>query len=164
LYEVLTRQDWARVKDVTAMLTMASGIAAPADNRSANGREPTSGTTQRSPHTIVKLYLGPIKVLTNTSATFNGVLEGRDKNQVAGLELTETFLLCGRAAHNIFHPLSQIQVASEKFGTATTEAGITMLELELSKNREEVKNVFSGALQDWMWRKVCSKNKHFWLF
>jgi hypothetical protein len=92
---------------------------------------------------IVKLYSGPIKVLTNTSATFNGglaIVEGRDKNQVAGLELTETFLLCGRAAQKthirnivvFFHPMSQIQVASGKFDAATTEASITRLESELS--------------------------------
>jgi hypothetical protein len=59
---------------------------------------------------------------------------------VAGLELTETFLLCGRAAQKthirnivvFFHPMSQIQVASGKFDAATTEASITRLESELS--------------------------------
>ena len=67
-------------------------------------------------------------------------MEGRDKNQVAGLELTETFLLCGRAAQKthirnivvFFHPMSQIQVASGKFDAATTEASITRRESELS--------------------------------
>ncbi len=100
-----------------------------------------SGITRKNPvpDTIVKLYSGPIKVLTNTSSTFNGglaIVEGRDKNQVAGLELTETFLLCGRAAQKthtrnivvFFHPMSQIQVASGKFDAATTEASITRLE------------------------------------
>jgi hypothetical protein len=59
---------------------------------------------------------------------------------VAGLELTETFLLCGRAAQKthirnivvFFHPMSQIQVASGKLDAATTEASITRLESELS--------------------------------
>jgi hypothetical protein len=103
----------------------------------------TSSTFNGGPDTIVKLYSGPIKVLTNTSSTFNGglaIVEGRDMNQVAGLELTETFLLCGRAAQKthirnivvFFHPMSQIQVASGKFDAATTEASITRLESELS--------------------------------
>jgi hypothetical protein len=46
------------------------------------------------PDTIFKLYSGPIKVLTNTSVTFKGglaMVEGRDRNQVAGLELAKTF-------------------------------------------------------------------------
>jgi hypothetical protein len=59
---------------------------------------------------------------------------------VAGLELTESFLLCGRAAmrthiKNIvifFHPMLGIQVASGKFSTATGEAEVTRLESEVS--------------------------------
>jgi hypothetical protein len=115
----------------------------------ASGHTPAEGTyvwnhsEESCPDTIVKLYSGPIKVLTNTSSTFNGglaIVEGRDKNQVAGLELTETFLLCGRAAQKthlrnivvFFHPMSQIQVASGKFDAATTVASITRLESELS--------------------------------
>ncbi len=67
-------------------------------------------------------------------------MEGSEKDQVAGLELTESFLLCGRAAmrthiKNIvifFHPMSGIQVASGKFSTATGEAEVTRLESEVS--------------------------------
>jgi lipoprotein NlpI len=53
------------------------------------------------PDSIVQLYLGNIEVLTNTSTLFVGALaivEGSEKDQEAGLEVTETFLLCGRAA------------------------------------------------------------------
>jgi hypothetical protein len=146
-YEVLLRQEWARANDISGMITMASGIIARTTDRSimdsAEGTYVWSHSEESCPDTIVKLYSGPIKVLTNTSATFNGglaIVEGRDKNQVAGLELTETFLLCGRAAQKthirnivvFFHPMSQIQVASGKFDAATTEASITRLESELS--------------------------------
>ncbi len=44
------------------------------------------------------VYLTNIKVLTNTSVIFVGrvaIVEGNEKDQVAGLELTETFLLFG---------------------------------------------------------------------
>jgi hypothetical protein len=146
-YEVLLRQEWARANDISEMITMASGIIAPTTDRSimdsAEGTYVWNHSEESCPDTIVKLYSGPIKVLTNTSSTFNGglaIVEGRDKNQVAGLELTETFLLCGRAAQKthirnivvFFHPMSQIQVASGKFDAATTEASITRLESELS--------------------------------
>jgi hypothetical protein len=67
-------------------------------------------------------------------------VEGREKDQVAGLELTETFLLCGRAAQRthikniaiFFHPMPGMQVASGKFSTATGKAEITRLESEAS--------------------------------
>ncbi len=68
-------------------------------------------------------------MLSNSSTSYVGglaIVEGSEKDQVAGLELTESFLLCGRAAmrtniKNIvifFHPMSGIQVASGKFSTA----------------------------------------------
>ncbi len=68
---------------------------------------------------------------------FNGVTL---KNQVAGLELKETMVLCGRAAQTthiksiavFFHPMEQIEVASGKFNMVTTEAEFTRLESELS--------------------------------
>ncbi|MFO0005846.1 MAG: hypothetical protein ACK559_32445, partial [bacterium] len=77
------------------MITMDSGIISRTTDRSimdsAEGTYVWSHYEESCPDTIVKLYSGPIKVLTNTSATFNGglaIVEGRDKNQVAGLELT----------------------------------------------------------------------------
>ncbi len=96
-----------------------------------------------SPDTLVSLYRGRIKVLTNSTATFkdgNAIVSERHKNQVAGLELKETIILCGRAAQmthikNIavfFHPMEQIEVASGKFNMVTTEAELTRLESELS--------------------------------
>jgi hypothetical protein len=95
------------------------------------------------PDSIVQLYLGSIKVLSNSSTSYVGglaIVEGSEKDQVAGLELTESFLLCRRAAmrthiKNIvifFHPMSGIQAASGKFSTATGEAEVTRLESEVS--------------------------------
>jgi hypothetical protein len=46
------------------------------------------------------LYRGRINVLTNSTATFTdgtAIMSGRDKNQMAGLELKETMMLCRRA-------------------------------------------------------------------
>ncbi len=47
------------------------------------------------PDSIVQLYLGDIKVLSNSSSSYVGglaIVEGSEKDQVAGLELTESFL------------------------------------------------------------------------
>ena len=82
-------------------------------------------------------------MLTNSTASFTdgtAIVSGRDKNQVAGLELKETMILCGRAAQTthiksiavFFHPMEQIEVASGKFNMVTTEAEFTRLESELS--------------------------------
>jgi hypothetical protein len=73
----------------------------------------------------------------------------KKKNQVAGLELKETMVLCGRAAQKthikniavFFHPMEQIQVASGKFGLVTAEAEFTRLESEL--NFLQVKSTMS---------------------
>jgi hypothetical protein len=82
-------------------------------------------------------------VLTNSTASFTdgtAIVAGRDKNQVAGLELKETMILCGRATQTthiksiavFFHPMEQIEVASGKFNMVTKEAEFTRLESELS--------------------------------
>ncbi len=86
-----------------------------------------------------------VRVTSQSYFNFAGVhshaiVSGRDKNQVAGLELKETMVLCGRAAQRthikniavFFHPLEQIQVASGRFSMVTEEAELTRLESELS--------------------------------
>jgi hypothetical protein len=77
------------------------------------------------PNTLVSLYQGCIKVLTNSTSTFSdgtAIMSGKDKNQVAGLELKETMILCGQAAQTthiksitVFHPMEQVEVASGDF-------------------------------------------------
>jgi hypothetical protein len=93
--------------------------------------------------TLVSLYRGRIKVLNNSTATFSdgtAIEVGRDKNQVAGLELKETMIRCRRAAQTMhikriamfFHPMEQIEVTSGKFNMVTTEVEFIRLESELS--------------------------------
>jgi hypothetical protein len=92
---------------------------------------------------LISLYRGRIKVLTNSTATFldgTAIVFGRDKQQVARLELKETMILCGRVAQTthikniavFFHPMEQVEVASGKLNMVTTEAEFTRLESELS--------------------------------
>jgi hypothetical protein len=95
------------------------------------------------PDTLVSLYRGRIKPLTNSTATFTdgtAIMSRRDKNQVAGLELKETMILCRGVAQTthikniamFFHPMEQIEVASGKFNMVTTEAKFPRLESKLS--------------------------------
>jgi hypothetical protein len=145
--EVLGRMEWARVNEVSGMITTTSGLITPVTDRSMMDTQDGTCVWEYSqedcPDSIVQLYLGSIKVLSNSSTSYMGglaIMEGSEKDQVAGLELTESFLLCGRAAmcthiKNIvifFHPMSGIQVASGKFSTATGEAEVTRLESEVS--------------------------------
>jgi hypothetical protein len=57
------------------------------------------------------------------------IVKASAKDEVAGLELTETFLLCGRASQKthsgnvvFFHLLMDIEVASGKLSMAHGEA------------------------------------------
>jgi hypothetical protein len=128
------------------MITTTSGLIAPVTDRSMmdtqDGTYVWEYSQEDCPDSIVQLYLGSIKVLSNSSTSYVGdlaIVEGSEKDQVAGLELTESFLLCGRAAMCthiknivIFHPMSGIQVASGKFSPATGKAEVTRLESEVS--------------------------------
>jgi hypothetical protein len=120
--------------------------------------------------TLVSLYRGRIKVLTNSTATLTvgtSIVSRRDKNQVAGLELKETIILYGRAAQTthiksiavFFHPMKQIEMASGKFNMVTTEAEFTRLESELSFLQVRV----TMSLQETIRRvkaEICENHKH----
>jgi hypothetical protein len=95
------------------------------------------------PDTLVSLYRGRIKVLTNLTATFTdrtAFVSGKDKSQIAGLDLKEAMVLCRQAAQTLhiknidmfFRPMEQIEMASGKFLSVNTVAEFTRLELELS--------------------------------
>jgi len=78
VYEVMVLKQWARANKVSRMLTVSSGIMVPLPDKSA--QDSTQGTyvwdySQEScPDTLVQLYLGPMKVLTNASASLVGGL------------------------------------------------------------------------------------------
>jgi hypothetical protein len=53
------------------------------------------------PQTIVRLYKGMMKAYVNQSSTYEGstvVVEHQDKDQAAGLEVAESFILCSHQA------------------------------------------------------------------
>jgi hypothetical protein len=147
MYEIYVRQEWARANDLTATIKLSEYLMGTTMDRtlvdSGEGTYVWDHSQDACPDRLVSLYRGRIKVLTNSTASFmdgTAIVSSRDKNQVAGLELKETMILCGRAAQTthiksiavFFHPMEQIEVASGKFNMVTTEAEFTRLESELS--------------------------------
>jgi hypothetical protein len=147
MYEIYVCQEWARANDLTGTIKLSEYLMGTTTDRalvdSGEGTYVWEHSKDACPDTLVSLYRGRIKVLTNSTASFTvgtAIVSGRDKNQVAGLELKETMILCGRAAQTthiksmavFFHPMEQIEVASGKFNMVTTEAEFTRLESELS--------------------------------
>jgi hypothetical protein len=145
--EIYVRQEWVRANDLTGTIKLSEYLMGTTTDRtlvdSGEGTYVWDHSQDACPDTLVSLYRGRIKVLTNSTASFTdgtAIVAGRDKNQVAGLELKETMILCGRAAQTthiksiavFFHPMEQIEVASGKSNMVTTEAEFTRLESELS--------------------------------
>jgi hypothetical protein len=147
MYEIYVRQEWVRANDLTGTIKLSEYLMGTTRDQtlvdSEEGTYVWDYSQDGCPDMLVSLYRGRIKVLTNSPASFTdgtAIVAGRDKNQVASLELKETMILCGRAAQTthiksiamFFHPMEQIEVASGKFNMVTTEAEFTRLESELS--------------------------------
>jgi hypothetical protein len=143
MYEIYVCLEWARANNLTGTIKLSEYLMGTTTDRtlvdSGEGTYVWDYSQDACPDTLVSLYRGRIKVLTNSTASFTdgtAIVAGRDKNQVAGLELKETMILCGRAAQTthiksiavFFHPMEQIEVASGKFNMVTMEAEFTRLE------------------------------------
>ncbi len=102
LYEIILREEFARLNELTGSLTLTSGMQAAAGDKSI--MDSLEGTvvweydSMACPQTIVRLYRGMMKAYVNQTNTYEGstvVVEHQDKDQAAGLELAESFILCG---------------------------------------------------------------------
>ncbi len=135
MYEIYVHQEWARTNDLTSTIKLTEYLMGTTPDLalvdSGEGTYVWDHSQDECPDTLVSLYRGRIKVLTNSTASF---MDGTAI--VAGLELKETMILCGRASQTthiksiavFFHPMEQIEVASGKFNMVTTEAEFTRLE------------------------------------
>ncbi len=99
MYEIYIHQEWARANDLTCTIKLSEYLMGNTTDRtlvdSGEGTYVWDHSKDACPDT---LYRGRIKVLTNSTASFTdgtAIVAGRDKNQVAGLELKETMILCG---------------------------------------------------------------------
>jgi hypothetical protein len=102
LYEITLREELARLNELTGSLTLTSSVQATAGEKSIvdslEGTVVWEYDSMACPQTIVRLYRGMMKVYVNQSNAYKGstaVVEHQDKDQAAGLELAESFILCG---------------------------------------------------------------------
>jgi hypothetical protein len=102
MYEIYVRQEWARANDLTGTIKLSEYLMGTTTDLtlvdSGEGTYVWDHSQDACPDTLVSLYRGRIKVLTNSTASSTdgtAIVAGRDKNQVAGLELKETMILCG---------------------------------------------------------------------
>ncbi len=101
LYEIILREEFARLNELTGSLTLTSGVQATAGDRSIvdslEGTVVWEYDSMACPQTIVRLYRGMMKVYVNQSNTYEGstaVVEHQDKDQ-AGEEEEGMYLKWG---------------------------------------------------------------------
>jgi hypothetical protein len=147
LYEITLREEFARMNKLTGSLTLTSGVQARAADKSiADSLEGTvvwEYDPMECPQTIVRLYKGMMKAYVNQTSTYEGstvVVEHQDKDQAAGLELAESFILCSHQAFwthikNIavfVHKDDRMEVAQGRFSGKEGETDLTRLESGMS--------------------------------
>jgi hypothetical protein len=147
LYEITLREEFSRMNKLTGSLTLTSGVQASAADRSIS--DSLEGTVvweydpMECPQTIVKLYKGMMKAYVNQSNTYEGstvIVEHQDKDQGAGLELAELFILCGYQAFRthikniavFVHKDDRMEIAQGRFSNKEGEADLTRLESGMS--------------------------------
>jgi hypothetical protein len=134
------------MNELTSSLTLTSGIQVRAADKSiADSLEGTlvwEYDPMECPQTIVKLYKGMMKAYVNQT-TYEGstvVVEHQDKDQAAGLEVAESFILCGHQAFQthikniavFVHKDDRMEVAQGRFLGKEGEADLTRLESGMS--------------------------------
>jgi hypothetical protein len=92
MYEIYVCQEWARANDLTGTIKLLEYLMGTTTDRtlvdSGEGTYVWDYSQDACPDTLVSLYRGRIKVLTNSTASFTdstAIVAGRDTNQVAGL-------------------------------------------------------------------------------
>jgi hypothetical protein len=147
LYEITLREEFARLNELTGILTLTSGVQVTAGDKSIvdslEGMVVWEYDSMACPQTIVRLYRGMMKVYVNQSNTYEGstvVVEHQDKDQAAGLKLAESFTLC---RHQVFkthiksiaifiHKDDRMEVAQGQFSNKEGEGDLTRLESGMS--------------------------------
>jgi hypothetical protein len=147
LYEITLREEFARLNELTGSLTLTSGVQARAADKSiVNSLEGTivwEYDSMDCPQTIVRLYRGMMKAYVNQTNTYKVstvVVEHQDKDQAAGLELAESFILCGHQAFRthiknitvFVHKDDRMEVAQGRFSGKEGKADLTRLESGMS--------------------------------
>jgi hypothetical protein len=147
LYEITLREEFARLNELTGSLTLTSGVQAAAGDKSIvdslEGTVVWEYDSLACQQTIVWLYRGMMNAYANQTNTYKGstvVVEHQDKDQAAGLELAESFILCGHQAFKthikniavFIHKGDRMEVAQGRFNDKEGEGDLTRLESGMS--------------------------------
>ncbi len=132
---------------MTGSLALTSGVQAAAGDKSIvdslQGTVVWEYHSMACPQTIVRLYRGMMKAYVNQTNTYEGstvIVEHQDKDQAAGLELAESFILCGHQAFKthikniavFIHKDDRMEVAQGRFNDKEGEGDLTRLESGMS--------------------------------
>jgi hypothetical protein len=153
---------------LTGSLTLTSGVQAAAGDKSIvdslEGTVVWEYNSMACPQTIVRLYSGMMKAYVNQSNTYEGstvLVEHQDKDQAAGLELAESFILCGHQAFSthikniavFIHKDNRMEVAQGRFtdkegeGDLTRlESGVSFMQVRVSMSTKEKLRQVRGAI------------------
>ncbi len=124
MYEIYVRQEWARAKDLTGTIKLSEYLMGTTTDRtlvdSGKGTYVWDYSQDACPDTLVSLYRGRIKVLTNSTASFTdgtAIVAGR---YISGRQLGiegdhDTVRPAAQTTHIksiavFFHPMEQIEV------------------------------------------------------
>jgi hypothetical protein len=147
LYEITLREEFTRLNELTGSLTLTSGVQVTAGDKSLvdslEGTVVWEYDSMACLQTIVWLYRGMMKVYVNQSNTYEismAVVEHQDKGQAVGLELAESFILCGHQAFKthiksiavFIHKDDLMEGAQGQFSNREGEGDLTRLELGMS--------------------------------
>ncbi len=147
LYEITLKEEFARLNELTGSLTLTSGLQAAAGDKSIvdslEGTVVGEYDSMACTQTNVRLYRGMMKAYVNQTNTYEGstvVVEHQDKDQAAGLELTESFILCGHQAFKthikniavFIYKVDRMEVAQGHFIDKEGEGDLTWLESGMS--------------------------------
>ncbi len=101
MYKLDIQREWARANDLTGTIKLTEYLVATnMDQATVDSGDCTyvwNHLQDACPKVLVSLYRDPVKVLTNSMTTYTDgttILSGIGKNQVAGLEMKETLVLC----------------------------------------------------------------------
>jgi hypothetical protein len=134
------------MNELTGSLTLTSGVQAAVGYKSImdslEGMVVWEYDPMACPQTTVRLYRGMMKAYENQTNTYEAstIVEHQDKDQAAGLELAESFILCGHQAfktHNkniavFIHKDDRMEVAQRRFNDKEGEGDLTRLESGMS--------------------------------
>jgi hypothetical protein len=106
LNEITLREEFAKMNKLTGSMKLSSGVQARVSDKSLVGSLKRTFVWEYNlmacPQMIVQLHRGQTKIYPNQTNIYEGstaVVEHKDKDQAAGLEIDESFILCRHQAY-----------------------------------------------------------------